>query len=192
MEPSIVAYNMFVKCHNGLSLDDTLEKLMPGITPEADLTKFHQLISLITAHAIHLPGNCCGWSLDHDDILHFLQLQPEQKVNIYNIDHHHDLGYEDSPCSINCSNWVNALNQSGHLNTYHWIGNNNSQNPSREQIQNLNNYISSNDIYMLQNIKFDKIFIATSPCWIPKKFHTLNNILIELLTTLGEIPIDEN
>ena len=196
MEPSIAAYNIIARDHNGLSLDDLLNETMPGIITHADFNKFQQLIGLITKQGMLLSGNNTGWSYNHDDIISFLQLEPGQKVNIFNIDHHHDLGYDKVTVDnkfyrVNCANWVYDLNQKGHLNTYYWIGNNNSQMPAPEQIAELPHYVSSNDIFILQNVSFDKIFISTSPSWIPKKYHPLSHTAVELLGMLSTANIDK-
>ena len=189
MEPSIVAYNMVTMSDIGLSLDDILNEFMPGITIQADFTKYQQLLDLITIQGLQHSQNNTGWAYNHADILNFLQLKPGQQVNIFNVDHHHDLGYElkNNLNRIDCSNWVYELHKNGHLNAYYWIKNNNSQLPAPEQISELNNYIASNDICILQNIQFDKVFIATSPSWIPKKYHPLSQAAVELLRVLSSI-----
>ena len=177
MEPSILAYNMYTRGDIGLSLDDILNEYMPGISIEADFEKYQQLVNLIISCGSQCSINNTGWSYNHNDIIDFLKLQPGQKVNIFNVDHHHDLGYEKDVNKIDCSNWVYYLHQMGYLNTYYWIGNKNSQFPMME----LDNYIYSTDIGILQYTHFDKIFVSFSPNWIPKKYHPLCYILADLL-----------
>lgn len=194
MAPSIAAYNHFVRTNTGRSLDDVLKTYAPGITTKADMEKFYQIMNLII-NCSALGEKNTGWSYSHDDIINFLQLKEGQKIHLFNVDHHHDLGYEDNANSpyyrVNCANWVSDLNRNNHLASYCWVNNETSQNPDEEQIQVLPEYLTSKDIYILKRIPFDKVFIATSPDWIPGDYHPLLWTATKTLSRLSDAPVDE-
>ena len=186
MAPSIEAYNHLVYTNKGISLDDVLNTYMPGINVEADMEKFYQIIRLILTAADGIERKNKGYSNRHDDIIGFLDLKEMQKINLFNIDHHHDLGYDslapgDKYYHLNCGNWVNNLANKGIIETYGWVNNETSILPDQDHLKNISNYFISKDINILSNTTFDKIFISGSPEWLPKKYHfltkTANSVL---------------
>lgn len=99
----------------------------------------------------------------HHEILKYL---PEEKFNLYNFDHHHDIFYPGwhKVEELDEGNWVHHVNQS-HLKEYCWIRNNDS-----EWIQSLDG-LTANVVVMspepsLQLLPlFDLVIICISPHW---------------------------
>ena len=184
MEPSIQAYNDFIYTNNGLSLDDILLRHMPGISVEADFSKYLKIVRLLLKNIKEAQQT--GWAQRHDDIVYFLDLKDNQKINLFNVDHHHDINYSDirpdnKYFKLNCGNWIDYLASKNQINMYTWISNKTSIPPDDQLLQALPNYIECKDIDMLDNMTFDKIFVSCSPEWIPKKYHPLSDAITSII-----------
>jgi len=129
---------------------------------------------------------------NHDAILFELSKEKyiEGKVNVYNIDHHHDINYNggqirdvdvyDSP---SICNWIWYLDKYEIVNEYHWIRNNNSDTYKGPKLKG--NYSEYNKMLNVNEIAYDVIFICNSPQWLPKKYDHFFEMLktsIELIT----------
>jgi hypothetical protein len=102
---------------------------------------------------------------------HLLLRYIEDENSIYNLDHHHDLGYKESddPKLIEQKiyregNWLLHLIHNKIINKYVWICNSDSdiKSPHLNEIRNLEYYYHTTDINILNNIEFDKIVICES------------------------------
>ena len=102
---------------------------------------------------------------------HLLLKYHENETSIYNIDHHHDLGYKetDDPKLIENKiyregNWLLHLIHNNIINKYVWINNINSdlKSPHLNEVRNLEYYHHSIDINILNNLNFDKVVICES------------------------------
>lgn len=133
------------------------------------------LRALRTCHDVH-------FGYDHDNILY--GLEGHSNLDIINIDHHDDVFagiFEPSPDyeadilkhmdRVMEGNWALWLHQHGRLNSYTWIGDDLSDNISRNDYvpQFLPNYTySTREEWDWQdNYEFDQIFICLSPQYIP-------------------------
>ena len=107
---------------------------------------------------------------DHGQIIKYLNLN--EKINIYNIDHHHDCGYPDSQGEveedvINCGNWGLILSKIKILNNFYWIRNDNSDIPDKD--------IRKVDFIDIELSRFnfesmpipDKLILCLSEPWVP-------------------------
>lgn len=107
-----------------------------------------------------------------------------EKTNIINIDHHHDLGYKDDNPNpeLNCGNWVEELGKNKLLNEYVWIHNWNSIMPEKNECF-LTKHFCLQDMTELNNykIKIDKLILCLSEPWIPPYIRPLFYIWIEFL-----------
>lgn len=124
------------------------------------------------------------------DNIHFVGSQDQamdyipfdEKIDIINIDHHHDLNYPNQEGKLQeertCMNWVEKLNASERLARYTWIHNNSSEPVAHDQVPyneidlarvgNLVDYVGTPDY----------VVISLSPEWIPPHIVPLFNVWI--------------
>ena len=135
---------------------------------------------------------------DHSSILTAIELeknnfQQPYNFNLYNIDYHHDIGYEKQAIEdiknnrINCGNWVGFLNYYKFLNQYFWLeglGTHFDQfiltNDLKELLpSNFERKIFDKDFPLDLNI--DLLYITFSPPWIPPKYYEIIAIILKEL-----------
>jgi hypothetical protein len=107
-------------------------------------------------------------------------------VTIYNIDHHHDLGYEydDIPelMIADSSNWGLFIAQKFPVvKNFIWIGSDNSVDPPETIRTIYPNFEKWTDIDKLNFMEFDEIFMCLSPDYVPPEYYGLFNILEDTL-----------
>lgn len=188
MEPSIEAYNNIVKGNRmgPVRIWEQIHEIIPSFNPQCDLDKFHKLFFFLLYKGKDLTKNDIYIGMDHSEINFFLK-DVSNSINLYNVDHHHDLGYPSGDdddyafSQLGVGNWVTFLNMEKKLNSYTWIHNKNSNHPRIKEINNLKSYSHSIDLAMLEHIKFDKIFICGSWEWVPLKYESLFDILITVI-----------
>ena len=126
---------------------------------------------------------------NHDTILKPLQkiINKNDRIDLFNIDHHHDIFYSvgqqrdiDNYDLVSPADWVWFLDKNGVINSYHWVGNSNSDLSSDLTSDTLN--MSFTPYRTLKECtslppKFDLIYVCCSPHWTPKKFLGYFNIL---------------
>ena len=102
-------------------------------------------------------------------------------LHVYNIDHHHDCGYEMSiedcmKTGIDSGNWAIGCDK---IKKYTWIGNNNSETITitDEKINKFGEFTMVYDINAINYINFDYVFVCLSPGWIPKELWPLYELL---------------
>ena len=165
MAPSINFYN---------SLHDNKEKIYPELIAgcKADLSIYNKISSWLYYMAKQLPVENIIFIESHERIIKHI---PEDgNTFLFNIDHHHDLGYDDKNKDIedenevNCGNWGRYLLNKNLLQAFIWIGNK-EINKSGTNITAYN-YINS---FNLNNLYADKIIICLSPEWVPEHYHPL-------------------
>lgn len=119
---------------------------------------------------------------DHGQVLKYIEAD-NSKINIYNIDHHHDCGY-GKHCEnekLNCGNWGLKLHQLNVLNNFYWIKNINSTIPPDDA--RIVDFISYNlQEYNLQDLPIpDKLIICLSEPWVPPYFRPLFFTWLDIL-----------
>ena len=58
---------------------------------------------------------------EHDMMLTFLEECKEEKLNVINIDFHHDFSYNGDDSELNIENWVKLGFKKGIINNYVWL-----------------------------------------------------------------------
>lgn len=121
MAPSINLYNNIVPAISWANLeDDPYFQLL-----KIDATHYQKILGYIMKCIKVLPKDKIHFIEDHSQAVCFIN----DKCNLINIDHHHDIGYgpdiltQESPT---CANWVYYLYKNNYINTYTWINNDNS------------------------------------------------------------------
>ena len=191
MEPTIEAYNSLSHGRDAFGPAEIwriIQGKIPGFSPECDLNKFTDLFFFLKEKVNGIDKDNIKIAFNHEEIYDFLD--KDFDVSLYNIDHHHDMGYPQNDSEENkeraleglgCGNWVSFLNKNKKIKQYTWIGNHNSNPPMNIISNDYDNFIFTTDLNALCSVKFDKIFICASWEWVPLKYRNLFDILISLL-----------
>lgn len=157
-----------------------------------DEGKLQALTDLCLKVASEIPAENIYFGREHDSILTFLCgdiKKVDEIFNIFNIDHHHDIYYNDNQkaniyrfnYAMN-ANWVWYLKENKKLNLYYWIRNINSK---RYPFINGNGCMRDLDeiefrqigniseVKDLMDKQFDYMFICRSDDYLPFKFQSV-------------------
>lgn len=129
---------------------------------------------------------------DHHHLI-TTELQDYNNIILHNIDHHHDIVYNDEQVvnikenEIKSPHWVGNLLYQGRLKQYYWYKNVNSQfirdGFFGEQLllenECLFNYYEN--LNELDNIPFDMMFLCKSPFYTPGEFQLVYNIYTDYI-----------
>lgn len=189
MEPSIEAYNNIVEDYDPEKSWKVISEFMPGLSYEMDYNKYYQICKFLFNENNKVPNSNLVIVNSHEKIIEAIkEWNINESFKIYNVDHHHDCGYFDKSCkgleqfinNLECGNWVSYLkNINPRFIQYTWIKNKNSFEPIIQYAQPfVPNLTVTEDINVLEPIKFDYIFICKSLSWIPLKYHPLINSLL--------------
>ena len=192
MEPSIQIYNWLIN-EDTETEQFNLEVNAPGVVLPPDLYKFYQLNKILFTPNCKVDKDSLVIQKSHKSIVRAIS---NWKINepyvVWNVDHHHDCGYTDKTGNARqayyngatCGNWAAYLAlHDKNLKQYCWIGNFNSNHDIDEDIKKqLPQYHYFENINILSEIKFDKIFICRSPGWMPDNVTPL----VDTLTTTFE------
>lgn len=162
MAPSIEFYN------NLVSYEDLFDNELMRIC-NADLIHYSRLTVWLLKEINRLTDNDIIFIKSHDSIIKCLEQNPN--ITLFNIDHHHDLGYTgetDEP--INCGNWAKYLLNNHLIKNYIWINNENSVSPKHYKEKYGMETLKS---FNLDNLEADKIIICLSPEWVPPQYRHL-------------------
>lgn len=185
MEPCVNLYNSIAGEDNtGIR---EIEQEFPFIRPV--LLPNFITYEKVTAFLINIfksfPKENITFINDHNQIAHLLKDATD--VDLCNIDHHHDICYDDLTVSSriilpDVGNWVKYLYDRNIITHYTWINNPNSIFPD-DDIEDY--YLDENyefqQINLLQIIgKFDKLIICHSPQWVPTNYDALWNIWLTI------------
>lgn len=190
MEPDINLYNDWIE--GDLGVNDfikehkLLENLKANLSIYEYLTRFLiQAIKQIDAKKVYFINS-------HDTIVKYID---DKSINLWNIDHHHDIAYTDENVALpvvncNCGDWVKFLFDGRMIKEYTWIGNPNSLEPN-EEVQKYYKYKHK----MLQEFNLEKLvgnidvlFICKSPEWLPEHYEPLFNAWIAICEEYYEEP----
>lgn len=167
MAPCIELYNHMVP---NVSWENLMTNFSQGKLFHADLYLYQFLTDKLLFLLEKMNKEDIVVIENHGQIIKYLDLN--EKMNIYNIDHHHDCGYPNSQGKIeedilNCSNWGLILSKKKILNNFYWIRNDNSNIP--------NNDVRKVDFIDIELSKFnfenmpipDQLILCLSEPWVP-------------------------
>lgn len=174
MAPCIELYNNLVPEKDWQQLQS-----IPQIqVATADLNLYARLTEYLLKIKNQISPKNIHFIVNHEDITYFIY--PQEDITIYNIDHHHDCGYgkENNFLNLGCANWVYFLKKKISNFTYHWICNNNSNFPEKNEL----GYGLIDYYYYINSFNFnqlpipDELVIVLSPEWVPPNFHPLYTV----------------
>lgn len=189
MAPDIELYNGMVSTSpdGSRSIEQRIKEhpLLGGC--RADLKHYQKLIPYVLKVCQNLNVEDIRVSFSHEDIKNLLDGLND--VHVFNIDHHHDLGYpqpnrkieeEESRCS--CANWAEYYINRNIISKLTWLNNTNSssipphwENDGRIDVQTYQTTSLENLPHM------DKLFICLSPEWTPSTYHPLFYLMLDLI-----------
>lgn len=154
----------------------------------ADMFIYQRLTEYLISLLPKLSFNQIHFVYDHEKAT--FSMPGNDLLNIYNIDHHHDCGYEDqTPVreqELSCANWVAKIKEFGILNNYIWIKNINSF-PAPPHFKLEENFIGG---YNFEQIPIpDQLILVLSPQWVPEEFYPLFNLWKIIVTNYYEQPV---
>lgn len=183
MSPSINFYNDMVG--DDVLLSNLLEDF-PQLENSfnADLYIYQYFTRFITQMCMN--GVPVHFITNHQDIIPFLS-KYDEPVNVYNFDHHHDIGYgiNNWNMKINkvaCGNWVKYGKDNNLINDYIWIHDDNAGElegiPRKKYLTkeySLNEYSAKK-----HSLDIGEIIICASWEWIPPSYNPLFNTWIAI------------
>ncbi len=178
MNPCIDIYN-----DSDLTADEYLNKFNFLGHMAADLELYRELTNLI----ISFDSNKIHYIYSHNEIVEELQNITEP-IDLYNIDYHHDIIYNDdinwkSPLKdYNEGNWVKKLWDDKKIKSYTWLKDYKSSNPSSDSVEK--KYLTNKHFvfsYNLDDLKdCDEVYISLSPEWVPDYYVHLYDLWQDL------------
>lgn len=111
---------------------------------------------------------------DHGQVVSFVK----ERSDIYNIDFHHDIAYEDDGELLideipTCANWVYYLNKKGLLNSYTWLKAKNRGDAPPDQVKVKYKIANFDDFDLTPLLNPDEVIIALSEPWVPPYLRAL-------------------
>ena len=106
-------------------------------------------------------------------------------IDLYNIDHHHDINYDDINAfdkpNYREGDWVVKLVKFNMLRSYTWIHNFDSDLHYNHLncVRNLKKFNYTTDISILDNLKFDKVVVCES------RTHQITSMMYETLKSMS-------
>lgn len=176
MKPSINFYNDLVNEEWSVSGIEKEYPMVAAVLPP-DFGIYQYITKFMVQLFQHLDKNKIFFVRDHNKVVDLLK--GNTNVSLCNIDHHHDVGYEDvTPLTIirfpDVGDWVKYLKDEKIVSSYTWIHNPNSEFPD----EGLNIYLNKD--YELQQVNLDlftdqvdMLIICNSPEWIPALYQPL-------------------
>ena len=187
MKPSIELYN-------GIHFNPNASLRWHGLFNNTDFEESNFVIdqsNLLFCFEVYMKAlyhcDSVDFGYDHDSIL--FKLEDCDDIDLINIDHHDDVfggdydghienGYQveyDQIIHFNRvheGNWGAWLSSQDKIKSFTWIGNENSRNKGRNEVNKslMPNYSNvEKDNYTFDNYNFDHIFVCLSPQYTPKR-----------------------
>jgi hypothetical protein len=194
LKPIIQLYNDMVKKEPYQLLWSKIEEercIQDFLKYDEDKLKFiYDILNTINLKKIYY-GN------SHESILLAIQeeIGKNDKIELYNIDHHHDINYNIDQENlaliydvVDCGSWVTLLHKNKLIQKYIWIKNSNSKKyrGKKESSPYLIEY-NFEDYSQITFSDFDMIYITSSQQWFPPKFLYIIEDLKKFLNQKFEI-----
>lgn len=184
MAPSIEWYNRMAP---ELDWDTLARDRDPFIQNfNADLTHYSRLTQWLLYQAHRLPKEKIVFIQGHDRLINYVDMN--EKYEIINIDHHHDLGYDrpgyvENYETVGCANWGGILYKKQIVDNFTWLHNTNSDIKSiKPQYSAAKRELLAE--YDLSQLKPDIIIVCFSPEWIPPNYRSLFYLWMDMLNII--------
>ena len=183
MAPSIMLYNNMVG--PGKWEEDFMNNPQLALST-ADLQHYQVLMQWLLKTVPVMSKENIHFIFDHEKIINFLP-ETEDDIIITNIDHHHDVVYEDShkkekitKDNLTCGNWVKYIADNKNLLRYNWICNGNSERVDKNFAHLVTSTVDLRE-YNFNNLSTpDCLIICLSPFWIPPTYRPLFYTILDV------------
>lgn len=119
--------------------------------------------------------------INHEEILQYLP--KDEEFNLYNIDHHHDMGYEEKVgVRPQCGDWVCHAYDKYPMKKYYWVSDDLGIDPDTDKYEVQRLRVHSFSYHNLLP-ETSKVIVCLSPTWVPSQFHPLYDLLHDLVLT---------
>lgn len=188
MAPDISLYNHLVSGVVDENDSKTLEKITESFPMlahcRADLGHYAKIFLYLMNNIQHLNPEDIRVAYNHEDIKYILS--ECKNAHVFNIDHHHDLGYpipdgveEKDICT--CANWGDYFLRHGTITHFTWLKNTNSDIPIRYDGDERITFINFNEFELNDLPKIDKLFICLSPEWVSSNYFPLFYLMLDYI-----------
>ena len=161
---------------------DRLVKTMPLLGYVRFDAHAYRAIANILIEAKQLIGkDNIHFIIDHEEILRYLP--KDEEFNLYNIDHHHDMGYEEKiGVRPQCGDWVCHAYDKYPMKKYYWVSDDLGVEPDTDKYEVQRLRVNS---FSYHNIlpETSKVIVCLSPTWVPSQFYPLYDLLHDLMLT---------
>lgn len=181
MWQDIQIYNDSISSNSKDSVD-RLVKTMPLLGYVRFDAHAYRAIANILIEAKQLIGkDNIHFIINHEEILRYLP--KDEEFNLYNIDHHHDMGYEEKiGVRPQCGDWVCHAYDKYPMKKYYWVSDDLGVEPDTDKYEVQRLRVNS---FSYHNIlpETSKVIICLSPTWVPSQFYPLYDLLYDLMLT---------
>lgn len=160
-----------------------------------DINLYGILTLYVTEQIKHMDSHQVFFIKDHENVNKIIdRLNIEDKIELFNLDFHHDLGYGPNPQRepLNCGNWVHKLILDDKLKSYTWLNAKDSALPNNNNFNCKYNVIDiKRDDFILRQLQdIDILIICLSPEWIPPYYQNLFYLWMDLVSNYYEKRFD--
>ena len=161
---------------------DRLVKTMPLLGYVRFDAHAYRAITNILIEAKQLIGkDNIHFIIDHEEILQYLP--KDKEFNLYNIDHHHDMGYEEKiGVRPQCGDWVCHAYDKYPMKKYYWVSDDLGVEPDTDKYEVQRLRVNSFSYHNILPETF-KVIVCLSPTWVPSQFYPLYDLLHDLMLT---------
>lgn len=174
MKPSIYVYNDLIATDTPMK--EWVDNYSFIANIPADLYIYEYLTRIIMEVA---PQADTYFISNHKSVVDILNKYKNKNLDLVNIDHHHDIGYEIKDWNKhitfpNCGDWVKHLMDKGKVKSYTWVNNDNSSYPEKAgAAKYLTRDMELGEFSLTDFPKFDVLIICASFEWIPPMYEPL-------------------
>ena len=119
--------------------------------------------------------------INHEEILQYLP--KDEEFNLYNIDHHHDMGYEEKiGVRPQCGDWVCHAYDKYPMKKYYWVSDDLGIDPDTDKYEVQRLRVNSFSYYNILP-ETSKVIVCLSPTWVPSQFYPFYDLLHDLVLT---------
>lgn len=161
---------------------DRLIKTMPLLGyVRFDAHAYRAIVNILIEAKQLIGKDNIHFIIDHEEILQYLP--KDKEFNLYNIDHHHDMGYEEKiGVRPQCGDWVCHAYDKYPMKKYYWVSDDLGVEPDTEKYEVQRLRVNS---FSYHNIlpETSKVIVCLSPTWVPSQFYPLYDLLHDLMLT---------
>lgn len=127
---------------------------------------YYQMLNIISRQSPDIPVLIAQSHVSiYDFLLDAKEDNPEQPLEIINVDLHHDL-FNDNP-DLDCGNWLRHIKEEYNDTIIHWIARPVSLECYAIKDEDRLGRLVETDLKKIRDMQFDAIFICRSDAWLP-------------------------